>query len=65
MSDETKIRRYKVTDKHEHDTLNVGDVVVMLLSPEKSTTILLRESDMTLHKFRDYCEQYVHLEEIP
>lgn len=52
--------RYRVTFTHQHKTLNEGDVVVMVEAPNH-VNLLLRESDMTLHRLQDRFEQYVHL----
>jgi hypothetical protein len=56
------VRRYRVTWSHGHSTLNPGDIVVMVESPEMRNW-LLREPDMTLHSLMDKHDQYVHLED--
>lgn len=53
-------RRYEVTYPHDHKTLKIGDVVVMAETP-KLENVLIRLTDMTLHRICDDSEQYVHL----
>jgi len=53
--------KYTVTDAHDHATLNVGDVVVMTMTPGRMENQLFRFSDCTLHELADHNDQYVHL----
>jgi hypothetical protein len=55
-------RRYAVAYLHAHETLAVGDIVVVSVNT-KSENVLIRLSDMTLHEISDKNEQYVHLVE--
>jgi len=55
-------KRYVVTCSHGHRQLMVGDVVVVTESPDLKT-VLVRESDLTLHDVRGQSAQYVHLAE--
>ena len=54
--------RYVVTIPHNHKTLKSGDVVVMTETPMRHN-LLIRISDMTLHRLTDEYDQYVHLSE--
>lgn len=54
------IQLYVVTDAHKSETLETGDMVVMVVDP-KTWNWLLRPSDMTLHKLKDEHGQYLHL----
>jgi hypothetical protein len=56
-------KRYVVTWPHEHKTLKLGDVVVMVVTP-RNDNLLLREIDMTLHGIKDEYDQYIHLAEV-
>ena len=56
--------RYRVVEAHDHKTLQVGDIVVMLETP-KFDNVLLRKVDMTLHVLTDANDQYVRLSPIP
>lgn len=53
-------KRYIVTFAHNHKTLVVGDVVVLVES-SRLNFFLLRVIDMTLHALKDDNGQYVHL----
>ena len=58
-------RRHRVVFAQPHGTLNAGDVVVVLELPGGGmSNVLLRESDMTLHRLQDLYEQYVILENV-
>ena len=45
---------------HQHKTLKLRDIVVMIEAPD-SKNWLLRPYDMTLHELWDDSEQYVHV----
>jgi hypothetical protein len=57
------MKRYIITDAHNHATLRCGDVVVMTETPTAFENVFIREPDMTLHSLRDDNDQYVHLSE--
>lgn len=56
-------KQYKVSCVHDHKSLEMGDVVVMVETP-RLEMFLLRVSDMTLHSLEDSNDQYVHLVEM-
>lgn len=56
------MRRYRITYPHDHKSLRAGDVVVMTRYSAYGN-LLLRESDMTLHRLQDNRDQYVHMVE--
>jgi hypothetical protein len=53
---------YRVSWAHNHDTLRNEDLVIMVEGP-KSTLLLYRPLDATLHDLKDGYDQYVHLED--
>ena len=55
--------RYRVTETHGHQTLKIGDIVVMGEDPIEFNNLLIRE-DYTLHKLFGQDDQYVHLEKV-
>ncbi len=58
------MRRYLITDAHDHKTLRCGDVVVMSETPRTLENLFIREPDMTLHELQDESSQYVHVSEV-
>lgn len=56
-------KRYRVTWPHDHQSLKIGDVVILVALPFNAP-MLLREPDMTLHNAFDGNRQYVHIEEV-
>ncbi len=58
------MRRYLITEAHDHKTLHPGDVVVMTETPRTLENLFIREPDMTLHVLQDESGQYVHVAEV-
>lgn len=56
--------RWRVTYLHRHETLKVGDIVIMTETPRRAgmVNLLFRPSDSTLHLLQDEHDQYVHVE---
>jgi hypothetical protein len=53
-------KKFIVTGIHDHKTLKLGDVVLVVKAPNMEN-LLFRFSDCTLHDTQDKHDQYVHL----
>jgi hypothetical protein len=58
-------QRYIVTNRHDHGTLKLDDVVVIIEAPDSCLfNYLIRVDDITLHPLKDDHGQYVHIKKI-